>query len=68
MDALLDAQAGELDEATRISILEEIQDFWVTESPFVPLGQGKLFIAYSDDVSGVVLDPIANLHYFLLKK
>jgi peptide/nickel transport system substrate-binding protein len=68
MDALLDAQAGELDEATRISILEEIQDLWVTESPFVPLGQGKLFIAYSDDVSGVVLDPIANLHYFLLKK
>jgi peptide/nickel transport system substrate-binding protein len=68
MDALLDAQAGELDEATRIGILEEIQDFWVSESPFVPLGQGKLLIAYADDVSGVVLDPIALLHYFLLEK
>jgi peptide/nickel transport system substrate-binding protein len=68
MDALLDAQAAELDEATRISILENIQDFWVLESPFVPLAQGKLIIAYHDDVSGVVLDPIANLHYFLLKK
>jgi peptide/nickel transport system substrate-binding protein len=68
MDALLDAQAAELDEATRISILEEIQEFWVLESPFIPLAQGKLFIAYRDDVSGVVLDPIASLHYFLLKK
>jgi hypothetical protein len=34
----------------------------------VPLGQGKLLIAYADGVSGVVLDPIANLHYFLLEK
>lgn len=68
MDALLDAQASELDEATRIGILEEIQDFWVTESPFVPLAQGKLLIAYADGVSGVVLDPIALLHYFLLEK
>jgi len=68
MDALLDAQAGELDEAARVKILEEIQDFWVPESPFVPLGQGKLVIAYSDEVSGVVLDPIALLHYFLLEK
>jgi peptide/nickel transport system substrate-binding protein len=68
MDALLDAQAGELDTDARISILHEIQDYWVPESPFVPLGQGKLFIAYRDGVAGVVLDPIANLHYFLLEK
>jgi peptide/nickel transport system substrate-binding protein len=68
MDALLDAQAGELDEATRVGILEEIQDYWVTESPFIPLAQGKLIIAYADYVSGVVLDPIAQLHYFLLEK
>ena len=66
MDALLEAQAGELDETARIAIMEEIQDFWVGESPFVPLAQGKLVIAYHDGVSGVVLDPIANLHYFLL--
>lgn len=68
MDALLDAQAGELDEAKRVDILHQIQDLWVTESPFVPLAQGKLIIAYADDISGVVLDPIANLHYFLLEK
>jgi len=68
MDALLEAQASELDQAARIKILEDVQDLWVTESPFVPLGQGKLLIAYSDDVSGVVLDPIALLHYFLIEK
>jgi peptide/nickel transport system substrate-binding protein len=68
MDALLEAQAGEMDEAARIAVLEEIQDFWVSESPFVPLGQGKLLIAHADGVSGVVLDPIALLHYFLLEK
>ena len=68
MDELLEAQAGELDEAKRIQILEEIQDYWVEQSPFVPLAQGKLFIATQDNVSGVVLDPIALLHYFLLEK
>ena len=68
MDALLEAQAGELDEATRISILEEIQDYWVPESPFVPIAQGKLFVGYQDGVSGVVLDPIALLHYFIIEK
>jgi peptide/nickel transport system substrate-binding protein len=68
MDTLLEAQATELNEVARISIFVEIQDFWVAESPFVPLVQGKLFIAYRDYVSGVLLDPIANLHYFLLEK
>lgn len=68
MDALLDAQAGELDEATRISILEEIQDLWVTESPFVPLSQGKLVAAYADGISNIVLDPLALFHYFLIEK
>ena len=68
MDALLDAQARELDEAERISLLEQVQDLWVTESPYVPLAQGKLVIAHRDNISGVVLDPIAHLHYFLLEK
>jgi peptide/nickel transport system substrate-binding protein len=68
MDALLDAQAGELDEAARIGILEEIQDLWVTESPYVPLAQGKLFIGYREGISNVILDPLAQLHYFLIEK
>jgi len=68
MDALLDAQAGELDEAARIDLLEQIQEYWVPESPFVPLGQGKLVAAYRDGISNVVLDPLALFHYFLIEK
>ena len=68
MDALLDAQAGELDEATRTSILEDIQDLWVPESPFIPLAQGKLVVAFNDGISNVVLDPLALFHYFLVEK
>lgn len=68
MDALLEAQASELDEAARIAILEEIQDFWVPESPFVPLSQGNLVVAYRDGISNVILDPLALFHYFMVEK
>jgi len=68
MDALLEAQAGELDEATRVAILADIQDLWVTESPFVPLAQGALFVGYRDGMSNVILDPVQLLHYFLIEK
>lgn len=68
MDALLDAQAAELDEAARTAILEQIQDFWVGESPFVPLAQGILVAAYRDGVTNMILDPLALLHYFEVKK
>ena len=68
MDALLDAQAAELDEAARIAILGEIQDLWVPESPFVPLAQGILVAAYRDGITNVILDPLALLHYFELEK
>lgn len=68
MDALLDAQAGEGDEAARVALLEEIQELWVTESPFVPVGQGSLFVAYNDGISNVILDPLALFHYFLIEK
>lgn len=68
MDALLDAQAGETDQAARKGILEEVQDLWATEVPFTPLAQGSLFVAYRDGVSGVVLDPLGLFHYFLIEK
>jgi peptide/nickel transport system substrate-binding protein len=68
MDALLDAQAEEVDADARLALLEEIQDYWVTESPYIPLGQGKLFVAYREGVTGVVVDPLALFHYFLVAK
>jgi peptide/nickel transport system substrate-binding protein len=68
MDALLDAQAGELDEAARVALLGEVQDLWATEVPFTPLGQGALFVAYNDNVSNFILDPLSQAHYFLIEK
>jgi peptide/nickel transport system substrate-binding protein len=68
MDALLDAQEAEQDQATRIALLEQIQDYWVEESPFVPLAQGALAVAYRDNISNVILDPLGLFHYFLIGK
>jgi ABC-type transport system substrate-binding protein len=68
MDALLDAQAGELDEAARVALLGEVQDLWATEVPFTPLGQGALYVAYNDNVSNFILDPLSLAHYFLIEK
>lgn len=68
LSALLAAQAAEGDEATRIGILEEIQDLWVSESPMVPFAQGSLFVAYSDSITSITLDPLALFHYYLVDK
>ncbi len=68
MDALLDAQAAERDEAKRVELLEQIQDLWVKDVPFTPLAQGSLFVAYRDGISNVVLDPLGLFHYFLIEK
>jgi peptide/nickel transport system substrate-binding protein len=66
--ALVASQAVELDLDARLLILADLQDLWVSGSHMVPLAQGALFAAYSDDVSGVVLDPLALFHFFLLEK
>ncbi len=68
MDALLDAQAAERDEAARVALLEQVQDLWATEVPFTPLVQGGLYVAYRDGISNVVLDPLGLFHYFLIEK
>jgi peptide/nickel transport system substrate-binding protein len=68
MDALLTAQAVEGDPDTRADLLGQIQDLAVTESPFVPLAQGGLFVAYREGISNIVLDPLSLFHYFLIEK
>ena len=68
MDALLDAQAEERDETARVALLEQVQDLWATEVPFTPIAQGGLYVAYRDNISNFILDPIANAHYFLIEK
>lgn len=68
MDALLVAQAVEGDPSARTDLLGQIQDLAVEDSPFVPLAQGGLFVAYRDNISNVVLDPLSLFHYFLIEK
>ncbi|MGD8457440.1 MAG: ABC transporter substrate-binding protein [Anaerolineales bacterium] len=68
MDVLLASQGVELDETARADLLSQIQDMAVTESPFVPLAQGGLFVAFRDNISNVVLDPLSLFHYFLIEK
>jgi len=68
MDALLDAQAEEQDEAARVALLGQIQDLWATEVPFTPLAQGSLYVAYNDNISNFILDPLSLAHFFLVEK
>ena len=68
MDTLLANQAIELDATLRTGILEQAQDLAVTESPFVPLAQGGLFVTYRDNISNIILDPLSLFHYFLVEK
>lgn len=68
MDTLLAAQGEERDATVRADLLRQIQEFAVTESVFVPLGQGGLFVAHRDNISNIVLDPLSLFHYFLIVK
>jgi ABC-type transport system substrate-binding protein len=68
MAALVADQASETDPDARLALLSEIQDLWVTESHMIPFAQGALFVAYRDGISGVVLDPLALFHFFLVEK
>jgi peptide/nickel transport system substrate-binding protein len=68
MSSMLAVQASESDDATRADYLAEIQEYWVEVSPMVPVAQGSLFVAYRDGISGVVLDPLALFHFYLVEK
>ncbi|MFN2215715.1 MAG: hypothetical protein ACK2TS_02115, partial [Anaerolineales bacterium] len=68
MDNLLSEQAVTLDTTKRADLLGQIQDLAVTESPFVPLAQGGLFVAFRDNISNIILDPLSLFHYFLVEK
>ena len=55
-------------EAKRADLYKQIQELWLTENPTTPFAQGALFVAYKDTVKGIVLDPLALFHYFLVTK
>lgn len=68
MDKLLEAAQIERDETKRADLYKQIQELWLTENSTTPFAQGALPVAYKDTVKGIVLDPLALFHYFLVSK
>jgi len=65
---LVHAQQKELDPAARTTIVKQAQSYMADQAPYVPIFQISQFAATVDGVSGVVLDPIQLLRFFLIEK
>ncbi len=65
---LVHAQQKELDPATRTAIVKQAQTYMADQTPYVPIFQISQFAATVDGVTGVVLDPIQLLRFFLIEK
>ena len=65
---LVHAQQKELDPGTRTAIIKQAQTYMADQTPYVPIFQISQFAATVDGVSGVVLDPIQLLRFFLIEK
>ena len=65
---LVHAQQRELNPATRLAIIKQAQTYMADQTPYVPIFQISQFAATVDGVSGVVLDPIQLLRFFLIEK
>jgi len=59
---------AETDNDARAALYEQIQEMWFEENPTTAFAQGALYAAYAKDVTGVTLDPLMQLHYFLIGK
>ncbi len=68
MDKLLEAAQVATDPDARADLYGQIQDLWPTENSTTPFAQGALFVAYRDNVTGIVLDPLSLFHYYLVSK
>jgi peptide/nickel transport system substrate-binding protein len=68
MDDLLERAQIETDSAARAALYEEVEQMWVEENPTTPFAQGALYVAYRTGITGVTLDPLMQLHYFLIGK
>jgi peptide/nickel transport system substrate-binding protein len=70
MDALLEAGqvATPVDSDERKAIYEEAQELWAVDPPTIPLTQGSLFIVAQPGITGIVLDPNMQNHYFLYER
>ncbi|MEA2972687.1 MAG: peptide/nickel transport system substrate-binding protein [Actinomycetota bacterium] len=65
---LVHAQQKELNPAARTAIVKQAQTYMADQTPYVPIFQISQFAATVDGVSGVVLDPLQLLRFFLIEK
>ena len=65
---LVHAQQAELDATKRTATIKQAQAYMADQTPYVPIFQISQFAATTDNVSGVVLDAIQLLRFFLLEK
>jgi peptide/nickel transport system substrate-binding protein len=65
---LVHAQQTQLDSAQRTATIKQAQAYMADQTPYVPIFQITQFAATTDNVSGVVLDPIQLLRFFLIEK
>jgi len=65
---LVHAQQAERDPAKRTAIIKQAQTYMADQTPYVPTFQISQFAATTEGVSGVVLDAIQLLRFFLLEK
>jgi peptide/nickel transport system substrate-binding protein len=68
MDSLLEQAQVETDQTARAALYEQIEELWFEENPTTPFAQGALYIAYQNDITGITLDPLMQLHFFLIGK
>ena len=65
---LVHAQQREQNPAARTAIVKQAQTYMADQTPYVPIFQISQFAATVDGVTGVVLDPIQLLRFFLIEK
>lgn len=65
---LVRAQLRELESTKRAGLIKQAQAYMADQAPYVPVFQISQFAASTDQVSGIVLDPIQIFRYWLLEK
>ncbi len=65
---LVHASQRELDATKRATLIKAAQSYMAEQAPYVPVFSISQFAATTDDVSGVILDPIQIFRYWLLEK
>ncbi len=65
---LVHAQQRDQNPASRTATVKQAQAYMAEQTPYVPIFQISQFAATVDGVTGIVLDPIQLLRFFLIEK